>query len=146
MRSLTLPSERCPGCGAPAEPDSCDELFQVLLALDHSRQDPWGPLHGVSVSCFLLQHHGGSVEGVSPRRAVLQAYLDGGLEAVEHLTTRARRANRRGGVVFDLDPAHKDALPVGPFAVTIVDVAHGGKFPADGFAERVRNWASAIQS
>ncbi len=60
--------------------DPDDELFGRLLALDHSRQEPWGPV------------------------------LDG---------------------------------PPARFAVTIRDVAVDGTFPADGYADRVRDWVAA---
>jgi hypothetical protein len=136
---------RCPECGAPGTPRSCTDLFEVLLALDHSRRPPWGPLHAVSVSCYLLQHPGGTSTGVAQRRAVLRAYLDGGVAAVENLTEGARRRNtHRSGAAVRLGGDPDPAPPSGPFAVTIVDVAQGGDFPAAGFEERVRAWAAAI--
>ncbi|GAA3184255.1 MULTISPECIES: DUF5946 family protein [Streptomyces] len=141
--------EPCAECGAPPEPQSCDELFQVLLALDHGRQEPWGPLHGVSVSCHLLQHPGRlPADGGARAREMLRAYLDGGLDEVNRLAGRARRGNShrvQGGpapAAREAARPHRDA-PRSGFAVTIRDVAVDGSFPAHGFPERVRDWAAA---
>ncbi|MFC0599149.1 DUF5946 family protein [Streptomyces palmae] len=142
-------SDSCGECGVPAAPRSCGELFQELLARDHARQPPWGPLHGVSVSCFLLQHPGRlPADGGAMAWALLHAYLAGGLDAVNPLVGRARRANshRVGGapspVVRGPEMPHGYAPP-SRFSCTIEDVAVDGTFPAEGFAERVRAWAAA---
>ncbi|MFH8336523.1 DUF5946 family protein [Streptomyces sp. AM6-12] len=139
----------CPECDAPMEPRSCDELFHALLALDHSRQAPWGPLHAVSVSCFLLQHpsrlpadHGAMA------RTLLRAYLEGGLDEVNRLVAHARRGNShrvqgdRARAVRDAAVPHRDA-PRSCFSVTIQDVAVDGTFPAAQFTRRVKAWAAA---
>ncbi|MER7847014.1 DUF5946 family protein [Kitasatospora sp. NPDC096077] len=132
---------RCGECGAR----DCTSLFHLLLALDHARAEPWGPLHGVSVSCFLLQHPGRLPgDGGAGARAFLRAYLTGGLPAVERLIGRARRANSHrvtGGPPRSVTAA--PAAPRGGFAVTIEQVALDGTFPAAGFPERVRDWATA---
>ncbi|MCE6997114.1 DUF5946 family protein [Saccharothrix sp. S26] len=134
---------RCSGCGAP---DSCEELFHVVLALDHSRRPPWGPLHGVTVSCFLLQHPDRLPAHDRARPwATLHTYLDGGLAAVTRLTAGLRRANARRGLADVV--ARVPVAPLGEaptaFAVTIVDVAVDGTFPAEGFPDRVEAWAAA---
>lgn len=139
--------EPCVECGAPAR--SCDELFQALLALDHSRQAPWGPLHGVSVACFLLQHPSRLPAGDGAMAwAILRAYLDGGLDEVNRLVGRARRGNSHrvqdahSPDAQDVMPPDRDA-PRSGFSVTIDDVAVDGTFPAAEFAERVGAWAAA---
>lgn len=134
--------DRCPECGAPGDP-ACEELFHELLALDHSREEPWGPLHGVAVSCYLLQHPaslpGG---GYDVPLDVLRAFMTGGLAAASRLTERARRANsHRGHPRVQERPAARQAP--GGFAVTIADVADGGTFPAAGYPERLHRWAEA---
>lgn len=141
--------EPCAECGAPMDPRSCDELFQTLLALDHARQAPWGPLHGVSVSCFLLQHPGRlPTDDGGTAWALLHAYLEGGLDEVNQLVGRARRGNshRAKGspapAVRDAALPHRDAPP-SRFSVTIHDVAVDGSFPAPEFTERVKAWAAA---
>ncbi|GHE90409.1 hypothetical protein GCM10017786_23360 [Amycolatopsis deserti] len=114
-----------------------------MLALDHSRQEPWGPLHGVTVACFLLQHPSRLPAPDRGRAwAIVRGFVDGGLAAVADLTDAVRRANShraRGALpILDVPPSVS-----GPFEVTIVDVAQDGTFPAAGFAARVRAWAQA---
>jgi hypothetical protein len=146
---------RCPECGGPAAPRSCDELFQELLALDHSRQAPWGPLHAVAAACFLLQHPSRLPATARPLHwAMLHAYLRGGLAAVAPMTERVRRLNsHRGGGRAPRAGDYPGAPPFpagGPprrYAVTIADVALEGRspdggFPADGYADRLRAWAA----
>ncbi|KUL55373.1 hypothetical protein ADL22_00295 [Streptomyces sp. NRRL F-4489] len=140
----------CAECGAPMGSRSCDELFHALLALDHSRQAPWGPLHGVSVSCFLLQHPSRlPADGGAMARTLLSAYLEGGLEQANQLVAQARRGNShvvKGGpsrVDRKVTPPPREAPVRSPFAVTIEDVAVDGTFPASRFTERVRAWAAA---
>lgn len=133
---------RCAECGAAG---LCAELFQVVLALDHSRQPPWGPLHGVTVACFLLQHPSRLPAADRARPlALLDTFLDGGLPAVERFTQGLRRANHAGALPKPGGPE----LGVAPtaFDVTIDDVAQDGTFPADGFADRVAAWAGATVS
>jgi hypothetical protein len=132
----------CGECGAPG----CEELFQTLLALDHGRQEPWGPLHGVSVSCFLLQHPGRLPgDGGARAREFLRAYLGGGLAEVDRLVERARRANshRVRGEAPEVVREAPQEVPRGGYGVTIAEVAVDGTFPAEGFPERVRAWAAA---
>jgi len=55
MQRLTT---HCRECGAryASDADSCDARFHALLALDHSRQEPWGSRHGQAFAAFALQH------------------------------------------------------------------------------------------
>ncbi|MFE7245983.1 DUF5946 family protein [Streptomyces sp. NPDC057580] len=141
--------EPCAECGAPMNPRSCDELFHALLALDHSRQAPWGPLHGVSVACFLLQHPSRlPADDGAMAWALLRAYIDGGLDEVNQLVGQARRGNshrvkgRPSRVARDAALPHRDA-PRSRFSITIEDVAVDGTFPSAEFTERVEAWAAA---
>ncbi|MFI9586846.1 DUF5946 family protein [Streptomyces sp. NPDC052236] len=141
--------EPCAECGAPMDPRSCDELFHDLLALDHSRQAPWGPLHGVSVSCFLLQHPSRRpADGGAMALALLRAYLEGGLGEVNQLVGQARRGNSHrvkdgpSRVVRNAALPHRGA-PRSRFSITIEDVAVDGTFPSSQFTERVKAWAAA---
>ncbi|TVT57409.1 hypothetical protein FNH05_07480 [Amycolatopsis rhizosphaerae] len=147
---MAVPATRCPECGALAQPHSCEELFHLVLALDHSRRPPWGPLHGVTVSCFLLQHPSRlPASGRARSWAILHTYLNEGVSATTRLTERARRANSHrntGSALPDIvpdvaPPSWTSSPPV--FRVTIADVAQDGTFPADGFPERVTAWAEA---
>ena len=48
-------------CGAVYDQsgDSCAERFAALLALDHSRREPWGSRHGSAFAAYMLQHPAG---------------------------------------------------------------------------------------
>ncbi|GIF62102.1 hypothetical protein Ais01nite_01370 [Asanoa ishikariensis] len=140
----------CAECGSRQAPLSCDELFERLLALDHSRQPPWGPLHGVVVSCFFLQH---PAHRLAPRGrkdagwAFLLAYRSGGPAALEAVIHSARRRNSHrshaGPELFHpAVPLPERPAPTS-FGTTIADVAVDGSFPADGYDQRVSAWASA---
>jgi len=126
---------RCEECGARyTEPDDlCQARFDQLLALDHSRQDPWGSRHGLAFAAFAVQH---------PRRFSTAS------------VARSRELIRR--VVLDGEPlaqviaafrAQPDATPpaVGlsapaAFAVTIVDL---GSFEAATYPDDLLRWARA---
>ena len=106
----------CSQCGASTALFSCTELFERLLALDHSRRRPWGPLHGVAVSCFFLQHPDhqlAPVGGNDVGWAIVHTYLDAGIPAVDIFTARIRR---HGGDRDRHGPADLSAqrLPDGP--------------------------------
>jgi hypothetical protein len=141
---------RCPECGAPASPRSCDDIFQQLLALDHSRQPPWGPLHGVAVACFFLQHSSRMPRAARPLYwALLHAYLRGGLGVAAAMTERTRQLNSQRGGGHAPQPGDFPGAPPFPetehprsYAITIADIALNGSFPADGHQERVRSWAA----
>lgn len=134
---------RCADCGA----ERCDELFETLLALDHSRQEPWGPLHGVVAPCYFLQHSARSADSSwSVYWSMLRAYLAGGTAALDAMTNQLRALNshRKGG----LGPESVADVPVKSpplhgFVVTIAEVAVDGTFPAEGYEDRVREWAEA---
>lgn len=56
-----MPGFRCAQCGAVYQQpgDSCAERFSALLALDHSRTEPWGSRHGSAFAAYTLQHPSG---------------------------------------------------------------------------------------
>jgi hypothetical protein len=55
---MSLGTTRCHECGALYDTPSasCTARFNVLLALDHSRREPWGSRHGQAFAAFALQH------------------------------------------------------------------------------------------
>ncbi len=125
----------------------------ALLALDHSRQAPWGPLHGIAVACFFL-HTLCPDRGSPPSlRAMLHAYRRGGLAAAAPMTERVRQLNshRRGGRApqpgdYPGAPPFPGTEPPRNYATTIANVALDGSFPAAGHEERVRSWATDTTS
>lgn len=143
--------QTCVECGASAEA-SCAELFEHLLALDHSRTEPWGSLHGVAVACYRLQHPSASTGGGQHILLdLLRAYRGGGLAAAQWWEEAARRANshRRSGQPHPLHPSKASQEQQAPamsgngFAVTIADVSRDGTFPAEGYSARLDSWVEA---
>ncbi|GAB3723883.1 DUF5946 family protein [Nocardiopsis oceani] len=135
--------DTCSECGAHSA-TPCAELFHRLLALDHSRQEPWGPLHGAAVACYLLQHpsllpQGGHVVPLE----LLRTHVEDGAAAARRLTERSRRANSHR--VRGRERSAPDSLPEAPagFTFTIAGASEDGGFPAEGHPERVRAWAES---
>ncbi|BBF99202.1 hypothetical protein PSA01_17770 [Pseudonocardia saturnea] len=124
-----------------------------MLALDHQRAQPWGAHHGVTVSCYVLQHP----STVRPHQRgaqldIVLAFCDSGLTGVERLTTAARGHNtHRARTPMTSSPGGPDdsaarSVPDHPtFGTTIHDVAVDGTFPADGFTERLERWAHSVR-
>ena len=139
----------CPGCGAADGLAACTELFHHLLALDQSRMQPWGPLHGAVVPAFYLQHSQGSPRALDPMLDLLQIYLRDGAEGLNTAaqTARGRNSHRTGAPythAFQIVvPGATDRPAPASFRVTISDVAVDGSFPAAGHGERMRAWAAA---
>lgn len=140
---------QCPECGASGGAQWCAELFHRLLDLDYSRQEPWGPHHGVTTPCYLLQHPSRMRGGAREHPWILiHAFLDGGLDQLHRFVERARAANsHRHGEDTALPrppgtPPMPARTPPTRFGTTIAEVAADGGFPADGFTERVRDWAA----
>lgn len=139
----------CSKCGAIAE-EPCTELFERLLVLDYSLQEPWGPMHGVVVACYRLQHSELSDADREGLLDLLNAYAQGGQQALGHWVDGARRANsHRYGRTGPGDAHHPPAQAPMPwcaprdYEVTIADVAVDGTFPAEGHQERVGHWVRA---
>lgn len=113
-----------------------------LLALDHSRQEQWGPLHGIAGACHFLQHPSSTPDSGWPLYwALVRAYLSGGVAALDATTSRFRVRNR-GGRLPQAEAPSRGTRPEA-FERTIADLAVDSTFPADGYADRMREWASA---
>ncbi|ODU02094.1 MAG: hypothetical protein ABS81_18695 [Pseudonocardia sp. SCN 72-86] len=119
------------------------ELYERLLALDHSREAPWGPLHAVVVAAYTLQHDDSPVDGNDPRLALLRAFVDDGVPALSRVTSARRHANSHRSSGPRAVQGRPLARPAG-YALTIADVAVDGDFPAEGHEERMRAWAAAV--
>lgn len=130
---------------SPAAPRAHDEeLYHRLLALDHSRQPPWGPLHGVAVATYLLQNCTGPIAADDPRLELLRVFLDGGRPALDARTAGRRRRNSHRAHGSPVAASRGPLLTGQPtrFRTTIAEVAVDGSFPAAGYEERVRAWAA----
>lgn len=133
----------CLECGASGRFGTCADLFGALLALDHERRQPWGRFHSVNVACYLLQHPSQASESVRAGQwQVVGTFLDGGLDAVDRLTTARVRANRDGRPPLAPTPAPPagDGRP----DVTIEDVSVDGTFPAEDYGARMLRWAQSV--
>lgn len=131
--------EPCPQCGAPAGETACRERFEALLALDHSRREPWGPRHGLAVAVFTLQHPAGAARE-RLERSWLIAYRctvsgDDPWRLSRAMSGRARVATADWGVPpLPSVPAH------GSYGVTIQDL---GDFQESGYSDGLMAWARA---
>src|SRR6185503_612151 len=114
----------CPQCGAlyPDPTLTCQERFQALLALDHSRAEPWGSLHGVVFSCFTLQHPEGQ-ERQALERAWIALYRivvkgDEPARVFEGL----RKAAPQEPAEWQVPPLPEVPPAGGPYAVTLAEL------------------------
>ena len=137
--SLSPNTCACPECGAvyAVADDSCAARFDTLLALDHSRQEPWGSRHGQAFAAYALQHpvtHAPSLDRAW--LALHQIYVAGmAPESVFGALVAARGGTPMGWAV----PA-RAARPVGTPALTIADL---GDFDAATYAGRLDDWCRA---
>lgn len=129
----------CPECGAryttPA--DTCLNRFEALLALDHSRREPWGSRHGQAFAAFALQHperHASSLD-----RAWAALYR---IYVAHHAPRRvfAAFAGHRGAVPSDWSVPARPERPTSMPSITIADL---DDFDAETYAERLDRWCLA---
>jgi hypothetical protein len=130
----------CEQCGATLSPrdGDCHHRFQALLALDHSREEPWGSRHGLAFAAFALQHPRDHDAAVLERAWVIlhTVFLEGRDPA------RVLHALRRtGGAPHGWDvPPLPAGPPHAPFAVTIADL---GYFGAASYPRMLDAWCRA---
>lgn len=100
--------------------DSCRTRFDALLALDHSRQEPWGSRHGQAFAAYALQHaatFGPSLDRVWA--ALYQIYVAGNAPSVVFEQLRSRR----GALPPEWNVPVRPLRPVAQPEVTIADLA-----------------------
>ena len=135
-------STSCSQCGAVfADPSqNCEEQFDKLLALDHSRVQPWGSRHGLAFSTFALQHPAGRT---GPQLAACWVMLyrvwmkgDNRAKLAAAMRERQDMTPEEWGV-----PAVPPVPPAGTqYAVTIADL---GEFDADTYVRKLEDWGRA---
>lgn len=133
-RAPPMKPTRCEDCGAHYQDadDSCQARFEQLLALDHSRQEPWGSRHGLAFAAFALQHpRRFSTASVARSRELIERVVAG-----EPLARVIAELRAQPQAVAGRQPA---AAPA-PFAVTIADL---GNFNAAIYADDLLRWARA---
>ena len=132
----------CAQCGAryPEPASSCEERFRALLALDHSRHEPWGKLHGLAFACFTLQHpEGQSREALERCWVVLCRIVAAGDDPL-HVAVALRRNPPHSPEEWGVPPLPPVPSPGGAYDVTIADL---GDFDATRYTRRVTAWARA---
>src|SRR5689334_14386105 len=129
---------RCAECGAEFENgDSCAERFDRLLALDHSRREPWGSRHGQAFAAFALQHPERYASSLDRAWAALYRIY------VTHHSPRrvfAALVGNRGEVPLDWSVPTRPERPRSMPSVTIADL---DDFDAQTYAERLDRWCVA---
>ena len=131
---------QCSECGAAYadETDSCAARFDQLLALDHSRREPWGSRHGQAFAAFALQHparFAGSLDAAWA--ALYRIYCLNELPAAVFAGLRAAAAgNMRTSPPLPPRPASVTMRP----EVTIVDLED---FAATTYPTRLDTWCVA---
>lgn len=130
----------CPECGATyqAADDNCASRFDALLALDHSRTEPWGSRHGLAFSAFALQHAGRFPPDVVERAWILLFKVFEQGDDYRRVIDALRRAGRQNPQW--LVPPIPNTRPAPRFAVTIADL---GAFPAEIYPEQLDAWCKA---
>lgn len=133
----------CAECGASGRLGRCSDLFDVLLALDHGRLQPWGEFHGVNVACFLLQHPSRTSASVTGGQwQLVTRFLSGGVEAANELAAEQVRLNRESKDPWTAADPPPDRSSESK--VTIEDVSVDGTFPASGYEPRMYAWAESV--
>ena len=128
----------CDQCGATVpEGTSCHDRFMALLALDHSRKEPWGSRHALAFAVFTLQHARDSSREQRERcLAILRrVYVEG--EDLGHVTSALRRQSATG---LSASPEPQRERPPTHFAVTIQDM---GDFDAETYVAKLDAWCRA---
>ena len=134
-----MSSVRCFECGASydAAGDSCSVRFEALLALDHSRQEPWGSRHGRAFAAFALQHPKTYASSVDRAWTVLhRIYVSGEEPAGVFAALIVSRGAVPANWVTPPRPMRMLAAP----AVTIADLAD---FAPTSYPERLDAWCRA---
>lgn len=133
----------CEDCHASGRFGSCEDLFHVLLALDHQRQPPWGPHHGVNVACYYLQHPSTApTNSADGQWTLIEAYSRGGLKAANQIERHRVTQNRRG--FLTTDGASRAPARMRTPRFTIEDLSVDGSFPAQGYEGRMNQWVSSV--
>lgn len=133
-----MTTDRCPECGAvyPAG-DSCAARFAELLALDHSRREPWGSRHGQAFAAFALQHPATHARSLDHAWAALhRIYVHGEPPARVFGALVAR-----GGA--PPDGWHTPPRPAEPAHAPAVTIADLGGFAAETWPQHLDAWCRA---
>ncbi len=131
----------CPQCGAVyvSCEDNCAGRFEQLLALDHSRTEPWGSRHALSFSAFVLQHPNDFGREVLERAWLLLFSVYANRRDLNQVTKSVRRG-RTPEAHWGVPPLPVTQPPA-RFAVTIADL---GSFAAETYPAQLDRWCRAV--
>ncbi len=127
----------CPECGARyADPhQSCTARFEVLLALDHSRREPWGSRHGQAFAAFALQHPSRYPRSLDQAwTALYRIYVEG--ESARRVFESLRGRASIPASTVPVRPEHPRAWP-------LVTIATLGDFAAETYPGGLDRWCRA---
>lgn len=134
-----ISGHRCPECGAQfaSEAESCETRFEALLALDHSRRQPWGSRHGQAFAAFALQHPSWYSTSLDAAwTALYRIYCQSEPPAAVFGAIRQRPKASFTNSPIPTRPSKPIALP----QFTIVDLHD---FAAASYAARLDEWCRA---
>jgi hypothetical protein len=131
--------QRCPECGAVTDDtsESCASRFSALLALDHSRREPWGSRHGQAFAAFALQHpraYPRSLDAAWTALYRIYALREPPAHVFAELRSGARELTKSAAV------PKRPSSPVSRPAVTIADL---GDFEAHSYPAQLDVWCRA---
>jgi hypothetical protein len=129
----------CPDCGARYDDanDFCRARFDALLALDHSRREPWGSRHGLAFAAFALQHPSAFAASLDRSWSALHAIFVVG--HAQDYVFRTLVANK-GAVPREWNTP---ARPSSPQAVPSCTIADLDDFAAATYPERIEHMCRA---
>ena len=137
-----MSGQSCAQCGAVYEQqgDSCAARFSVLLALDHSRTEPWGSRHGSAFAAYTLQHPSGvSREALERCWTLLYRIWIAGDDAA-YVARTLRRLEEGVRPQWLVEPLPADADTPRRARVTIADL---GTFDAAEYPKLLESWCRA---
>ena len=132
----------CPQCGAVYEnaDDSCAQRFSALLALDHSRQEPWGSQHGSAFAAFTLQHPEGQPRALLERCWIMLHRIWVARDDPQFVIRTLRDVENGRPHRWTVPPLPVDAARPRRPRVTIADL---GEFDAAGYPGQLEAWCRA---
>lgn len=132
----------CQQCGAMYDDadDSCAARFSSLLALDHSRREPWGSRHGSAFATYTLQHPADQPRDLLERCwTMLQRIWVAGDDP--QFVVRTLRGVENGRPhSWTVPPLPVDATEPRRPRVTIADL---GEFDAASYPSQLEAWCRA---
>lgn len=132
----------CSECGASYanDGDSCGARFEQLLALDHSRREPWGSRHGQAFAAFALQHPQRFATSIDHAWTALhRIYVAGDRPS---FVFERLRSNRRE-VLREWNVPARLPRPAARPSMTIADL---GEFDASRYTDQLDAWCRATLS